>query len=70
MGSLWDFVSGEMTFEFFVKCIDIIDEMEDRLKTKGLELSNNGLLLYHLTVDDYYWILYGDKLKRKYREVV
>ena len=70
MGSIWDYISGNMTFDVFVNCIDIIADIQCRLNTKVVELESKGLLLYHLTVDDYYWILYGDKLKRKYREVV
>jgi len=70
MGSIWDYISGNMTFDIFVSCIDIIAELKERVDTKKEELANKGLFSYHLTVDDYYWILYGDKLKRKYREVV
>lgn len=70
MGNIWDYVTGDMTFEVFVLCIDLIQGIKERLEIKNIELANKGLLLYHLTVDDYYWILYEDKLKRKYEKVV
>lgn len=64
MGNIWDYISGEMSFDIFIKCIDVIDEIGQRLKTKKDE---TGMIV---TVDDYYWILYGDKLKRKYKDRV
>ena len=70
MGNIWDYVTGDMSFEVFVLCVDLIQGIKERLDEKNLELAVYGLMLHDLTVDDYYWILYEDKLKRKYEMVV
>ena len=57
----------DSTYEHFLNSINLINEIEERLlDTKKESYYANR----EMDIDDYYYVLFGDKLKRKHEEVV
>jgi hypothetical protein len=55
------------TYDEFINTVSLIEEIEDRLIATNKQIKKENR---KLRVEDYFFILYGDKLKRKYEIVV